>query len=135
MSKEGAWTQPFRVLVTATTPRCTLDNDFWPRGIVCRQYYRNRPDTQNMQDVSGIEKHITFSALDEVDTALEYFKRVFEANIIQKIADQTNLFSVQENEHSVNTNCNQMNVFLCSRDTLFSRSNNMLSRESYTVPG
>ena len=33
MSKEEAWTQSFRVLVTAPNPRCTLDSDFWPHGI------------------------------------------------------------------------------------------------------
>ena len=49
-SKEGAWTQSFRVLVTAPNPRCTLDNDFWPRGIGCRQYYRKRPHTRNTPD-------------------------------------------------------------------------------------
>ena len=49
-SKEGAWTQSFRVLVTAPNPRCTLDNDFWPRGIGCRQYYRKRPHARNTPD-------------------------------------------------------------------------------------
>ena len=46
MSKEEPWTESFRVLVTAPNPRCTLDNDFWPRGIGCRHYYRKRPDTR-----------------------------------------------------------------------------------------
>ena len=50
MSKEEAWTQSFRVLVTAPNPRCTLDNDFWPHGIGCRQYYRKRPNTRNTPD-------------------------------------------------------------------------------------
>ena len=50
MSKEEAWTQSFRVLVTAPNPRCTLDNDFWPHGIGCRQYYRKRPNTWNTPD-------------------------------------------------------------------------------------
>ena len=48
MSKEEAWTQSFRVLVTAPNPRCTLDNDFWPHGIGCRQYYRKRPNTDSL---------------------------------------------------------------------------------------
>ena len=50
MSKEEAWTQSFRVLVTAPNPRCTLDNDFWPHDIGCRQYYRKRPNTRNTPD-------------------------------------------------------------------------------------
>ena len=50
MSKEEAWTQSFRVLVTAPNPRCTLDSDFWPHGIGCRQYYRKRPNTRNTPD-------------------------------------------------------------------------------------
>ena len=54
MSKEGAWTQSFRVLVTAPNPRCTLDNDFWPHGIGCRQYDRRRPDTRNTLNDSNI---------------------------------------------------------------------------------
>ena len=54
MSKEGAWTQSFRVLVTASNPRCTLDNDFWPHGIGCRQYHRRRPDTRNTPNDSNI---------------------------------------------------------------------------------
>ena len=46
MSKEEAWTQSFRVLVTAPNPRCKLDNDFWPDAIGCRQYYRKIPNTE-----------------------------------------------------------------------------------------
>ena len=64
------------------------------------------------QDVSGIEKDITFSEPDEVGTAMQYFKRLFDASIIQMIVDQTNLYSVQETGHSVNTTCNEMNVFI-----------------------
>ena len=38
-------------------------------------------------------------------------KRLFNANVSQMIVDQINLYSVLENGHSVNMNCNQINVF------------------------
>ena len=37
---------------------------------------------------------------------------MFSADIIQMIVEQTNLYSVQETGNSVNTNCNEMNVFI-----------------------
>ena len=40
----------------------------------------------------------------------------FNANVIQMILDQINLYSVLENGHSINTNCNQINAFF-SYDT------------------
>ena len=53
-----------------------------------------------------IEKNVTFSTPDEVGTALQYFKRLFDENIIQLIVDQSNIYSVQETGHSINMNCN-----------------------------
>ena len=63
-------------------------------------------------DVGDIEKNVTFSMPDEVGTALQYFKRLFDKNIIQMIVDQFNLYSVQETGHSINMNCNEMAAFI-----------------------
>lgn len=45
-------------------------------------------------------------------TPLEYFKQIFDTNIIQNIVYQTNLYSVQKNGTSINTNANEIEIFL-----------------------
>ncbi|KAI0231822.1 hypothetical protein LSAT2_017813, partial [Lamellibrachia satsuma] len=63
-------------------------------------------------DVGDIEKNVTFSTPVEVGTALQYFKTLFDENIIQMIVDQSILYSVQETGHSINRNCNEMAAFI-----------------------
>ena len=62
--------------------------------------------------MGDIEKDVTFSTPDEVGTALQYFKRLFDENTIQMIVDQSNLYSVQETGHYINKNCNEMAAFI-----------------------
>lgn len=45
-------------------------------------------------------------------TPLQYFKQVFDTNIIQNIVYQINLYSVQKNGTSINTNTNEIEMFL-----------------------
>jgi len=45
-------------------------------------------------------------------TPLQYFKQIFDTNIIQNIVYQTNLYSVQKNGTSINTNTNEIEIFL-----------------------
>lgn len=47
----------------------------------------------------------------EPHTPLEYFKKLFDSNIIDNIVYQTNLYSVQRNGNSVNTNAKEMEQF------------------------
>ncbi|KAE9525654.1 hypothetical protein AGLY_014181, partial [Aphis glycines] len=44
-------------------------------------------------------------------TPLEYFKQLFDSKIVENIAYQTNLYSVQKNGSSINTNSNEMEQF------------------------
>jgi len=44
----------------------------------------------------------------EPHTPLEYFKQLFDQKIIENIVYQTNLYSVQRNGNSINTNANEI---------------------------
>jgi len=44
-------------------------------------------------------------------TPLEYFKQLFDSKIIENIVCQTNLYSVQKNVNSINTNSNEIEQF------------------------
>jgi len=47
----------------------------------------------------------------EPHTPLEYFKQLFDSKIIENIVYQTNLYSVQRNGNSINTNSNEIEQF------------------------
>lgn len=47
----------------------------------------------------------------EPHTPLEYLKQLFDSKIIENIVYQTNLYSVQKNGSSINTNSNEMEQF------------------------
>ncbi|KAF0748237.1 Uncharacterized protein FWK35_00018835 [Aphis craccivora] len=48
----------------------------------------------------------------EPHTPLEYFKQLFDSKIVENIVYQTNLYSVQKNGSSINTNSNEMKQFV-----------------------
>jgi len=47
----------------------------------------------------------------EPHTPLEYFKQLFDSKIVENIIYQTNLYSVQKNGNSINTNANEIEQF------------------------
>ena len=103
------------------TPSSSSDEESALRPSGAANAYKNRRRAaatvtykwrKKQLDVADIEKNINFPVQDEVATPLQYFKRLFDDNIIQMIIDQTNLYSVQQLGNSLNTNANEMSDFI-----------------------
>jgi len=49
-SSEQAYTNSYHIIVEGVDPSMVLSADFWPEGIGCRRYWRNRSTTTSHSD-------------------------------------------------------------------------------------
>lgn len=75
-----------------------------------KKLYWNKKDIDQVETICHANE--MFSKPAEISTPLQYFKKFFDDDIINNLVEQTNMYSIQKGRICINTNYNEISVFL-----------------------